>query len=27
VGGGGCGVGMCGKVVIFGGSIVWALGH
>ena len=25
--GGGSGVGMCGKVVIFSGSIVWALGH
>ena len=23
----GCGVGVCGKVVVFGGAIVWALGH
>jgi hypothetical protein len=23
----GCGVGMGGKVVVLGGSVVWALGH
>jgi hypothetical protein len=27
MGGGGSGVGVCGKVVVFGGTIVWALGH
>jgi hypothetical protein len=27
VGGCGRGVGMCGKIVEFGGSVVWALGH
>jgi hypothetical protein len=27
MGGCGCGVGMRGKVVVFGGSVVWALGH